>query len=410
MFTWDLTHFLDSIRAPFLSFNESVNETIKFIYSINAKLNTSHLSFPFPMPDLYLDRPLVLKFYIESPSQLKQLIFNGSYLKKTNAQSFNIVQEFAYAHVSGNDVIDNDEFPLESLLANEELDYWHGDYWFKHQNWLARQTRASVAADSSESSNPFLLFGSVDREHAARIISDLSDQTGIPSIFRTLVSFVMTPKKYQEFENDMKVEREQSKTQLSRISESITITNTNTNANGASEEKQNVLLGQLWHAQGNNAAYNTLNVNNGSNQADPSSSMGSNNNGSRQAVLSVSNASSNNNNTQPTTKELARIKKGMNKRGVKNEKSKLQAVTSVAILGVIGVAALINPFSGDGGGNDDDFFGINFAGGGSGGGGGNIFTKIFGCCICGKASGDSFNDSECCGCDDCCEDCCCTIM
>ena len=254
MFTWDLTHFLDSIRAPFLSFNESVNETIKFIYSINAKLNTSHLSFPFPMPDLYLDRPLVLKFYIESPSQLKQLIFNGSYLKKTNAQSFNIVQEFAYAHVSGNDVIDNDEFPLESLLANEELDYWHGDYWFKHQNWLARQTgtRAFVA-DSSESSNPFLLFGSVDREHATRIIADLSDQTGIPSIFRTLLSFVMTAQKYQEFEKETKMEREQTKTQISKISERMAESISITDTNAPLEEKENALLGQLWHGQGKGA-------------------------------------------------------------------------------------------------------------------------------------------------------------
>ena len=70
MFKWDLTHFLDSIESPFVTFDgdgyvedeKELFSPVVFDYQLDKNDDkTSEMSFPFVLPDLYLNSPLVLK-------------------------------------------------------------------------------------------------------------------------------------------------------------------------------------------------------------------------------------------------------------------------------------------------------------------------------------------------------------
>ena len=363
-------------------FTDRNTEPFEFVYARrNNKGQTSQLSFPFPMPDLYLDRPLVLKYYIESPSKLKGLMVNGRYSKVTDQKTLITAKERAYAHVQGNDVMDNDLFPMEILLANEEIDYWHGDYWFKRENWLFQQSK-------NETDNPFLLFGSIDKEQAEKIIGDLSDQTGMASEFRHMISFCMTPAKFDEYTRQIQSEKEASRQELSRLEESLTFEE--------SQMSQALLVGN----QGNNSyqlmaepnsfesvpsvSYNAVGVQGHIDSKNRASTSDIHNNNKK-----TKHKHSSPNKNVLTTEQVKRIRNRQNKGSRKNNYNKVAAVAAVAILGSLGIATLLNPFDGGGdGGGGDDFFDFEVSGDE---------------CHCGEGDG-------CDGCDLRCDDECCVVM
>ena len=240
MFRWELTQFLESIESPFVSFDgagytlekngcvNSEDENKVFapvVFDCSTKIyqfdknEASPLAFSFPLPDLYLNRPLVLKYYVESQAEFRQLILNGSYLvaskntisnKNKNSQNeSNLLQTEmkaaqCYALCDGNEVMDNHLFPMEMLLANEEINYWHGDYWYKHNNWIFSEYDSRVDNyNVPKEPSLFALFDSIPKEQVQNIIGDLSDQTGISSKFRRMISFRMSTQEFDQLSKNV---------------------------------------------------------------------------------------------------------------------------------------------------------------------------------------------------------------
>ena len=253
--SWDLTHFLCSIEAPFLTFDNHNNQLpMELIFdkklnencNINNGNDNSYLTFPYPMPDLYTNRPLVLKFYVENPNQLQAISVNGCYLKKIEPTVSEQTREKIYClNVNRADIIASrdpnklveyleqiDNFAFEILLANEELNYWQTEYWFKQNNWLFKQKHnknenenankdeskkqeenkqssnnrnngyGSGVADFDStliSLNHFVPYVYVDINSIENIIVNLSDRSGIPSLFSSLMSLWMNSSDYDQF-------------------------------------------------------------------------------------------------------------------------------------------------------------------------------------------------------------------
>ena len=427
-FTWDLTHFLDSIQRPFATFDDK--NSLQFIYENEETTFTkskrkktekdkdkSQVSFPFPIPDLYLDRPLVMKYYNNNGNRLKGVIINGTYLKMIDSRSSGkklaMVTENGYGYIQGNQVYDNDEFPLEMLLANEELNYWLGDYWFKRENWMLKN---EIQNDGKIIENPFLLFGSVDKHKAEQIIGDLSDQTGIASIFRYMVSFSMTPEKYDEYTRELESNKEVSRMEISRLAEKTTqksaLQNTNKKKKKQHENENRNQL-QLQIATHNKQKQSLESLPSASYDVDYDSYDDENNNNNDK------NDKKDSDDSTWSTQQLTNIRKRQNKHARKNNANRVAAVSAIAILGTIAVAVLISPFDGKDNGRGGG--GSNGANGGAGGGG-NTFGSGGG--SGGGGGGGDFFDfdddggdgCECEGCEECdgcevnCDDECCVVM
>ena len=370
MFRWELTHFLESIESPFVTFDGVGRETtdekeiftpIAFNYAgHNSQLDTvdtngaaSEMSFPFPISDLYLNRPLVLKCHIQSPSQLRQLVLNGSYLDlsgKTKENSSNLlIGEMRVEHCNvlcnGNQVKDNHSFPMEMILANEEINYWHGDYWYKQNNWVFRDYGSQLNVPKEP--NPFALFGTVEKEQVKKIIGDLSDQTGIVSKFRAIVSFRMTAETFDELSKNINDSIEQSRNDdMYALSQSeIELTKNLMKKNGTGIHM---------------------------NEYQPMSDVSS--------VQPVK--LQNHDNYKHNESNLLNLRARMHRRGIeKKNKNKMAAAAVIATLGILGNTAVFNPVD-----NNDD----------------NTFFLEFGY----DSDNDCTNCADCQDCADCCEKCC----
>ena len=214
-------------------------------------------------------------------------MLNGSYLVSSEFKNKQpeIKVEECYAFCDGNELKDNHLFPMEMLLANEEINYWSGEYWYKENNWVFNESGSRVNVPKQP--NPFRFFGSVSKGQAEKIVCDLSDQTGVASKFRKMISFRMPAKTFDELAKKVENEIEQSRNgdiNISILSEYQVMSDKNTN--------------------------------NESNLLD--------------------------------------LRSRMHRRGVhKKKKNEIACAGVVATLGILGIAALINPFDDD---NDNTFF------------------------------------------------------
>ena len=233
-FTWDLTNFLSSIEAPFVTFEHTTKEDgllpIELIFeneneNKNANNNIiSEFSFPFPMCDLYLNRPLVLKYYISNPNRLLKIIIRGWYYNSKNEYVFDEIE------ISNNsiDFIDDiKSFPFRFVSSVNEQFYFRSLYWYLQDNWLFDQY---VNVNKSKINVKFLnhICASYDCESIYDFVNNLSEQCGIISPFNQQVTFLMTPNKYdqhldeiklakQNIENTLNFEMKKDKKDLSKM-------------------------------------------------------------------------------------------------------------------------------------------------------------------------------------------------
>ena len=194
---FDIRNFLDSIKSPFLTFDDpNMNDQIfNFSYFGGDTKRASQLIFPFRLPDLYLDRPLVLKCYIECGKPLIGISINGVHLININRLETQFIQSKVVCTID--ESINNDKFPMELILANEELDYWNGDYLFKLNNKILQKETSVI-----DNNDPFLRVAltSNDTKYTEKILKDLGVQTGMYTLLTNLVSFCMTLDRYNGYE------------------------------------------------------------------------------------------------------------------------------------------------------------------------------------------------------------------
>ena len=263
---FDIRNFLDSIKSPFLTFDDPnmENRIFDFSYFGGDPKRASQLTFPFPLPDLYLDRPLVLKCYIECGKSLLGIGLNGVHLMNINK----FETKFTESKIVGtiDDSINNDEFPMELILANEELDYWHGDYLFKLNNKIEEMQTVI------DNGNPFLRVAitSNDTKYTEKIIDDLAAQTGMYSLFTKMVSFCMSLDSYNGYEKSV---REQ-KTHLQQVTEFLAqkkfphlVENSSSNISSINNYNNinysnNNLNNNNYNTNNNNISYNNNNYSN----------------------------------------------------------------------------------------------------------------------------------------------------